>query len=246
MEQQGTKPVAAVIGGARRVGGVISLALARAGYDLAVSFKESAAQAQRVRAEAEALGARTVCFAGDMSSRPAVQQFFAATLEAFGRVDLLVTNAGWFERTPIETLDEAQWERLQRLNLWTTWLPAQCFGLHMREQGRGCIVAIADVAALRPWRQYLAYNVAKAGVVALVRTLARELAPAVRVNAVAPGPVLFPPDFAPEQRQREIERTLLKREGRPEHVAEAVLFLARNDYVTGVVLPVDGGRLYAG
>lgn len=246
MATEPTKPVAAITGGARRVGGVISLALARAGYDLAVNFHESAPLAEQVRIEAEKLGAKTVCVAGDMASRPAVEAFFSATLETFGRVDLLVTNAGWFERTPIETLDELQWERMQRRNVWTTWLPAQRFGLHMREQGHGCIVALADVAALRPWRQYLAYNVAKAGVVALVRTLARELAPEVRVNAIAPGPVLFPPDFAPEQRHQEIERTLLKREGRPENVADAVLFLARNDYVTGVILPVDGGRLYGG
>ncbi len=116
----------------------------------------------------------------------------------------------------------------------------------MRARGGGSIVALADVAALRPWRGYLAYNIAKAGVVALVRTLAKELAPEVRVNAIAPGPVLFPPGFDPQARQREIERTLLKREGLPDHVADAALFLCRNDYVTGVVLPVDGGRLLAG
>ncbi len=246
MEEQSARPVAAITGGARRLGGTISRALAGAGYDVAINYFESAALAEQLRRELQALGARVLCEQGDMSRRADVERFFHRTVTEFGRVDLLVTNAGWFERTPLEHLTDEQWERIQQRNLATTWLPVQQFGLRMRAQGYGCIVAIADVAALRPWRGYLAYNVAKAGVAALVQTLAKELAPAVRVNAVAPGPVWFPEDFAAEQRQREIERTLLRREGRPENVADAVLFLARNDYVTGVILPVDGGRLHGG
>jgi NAD(P)-dependent dehydrogenase (short-subunit alcohol dehydrogenase family) len=113
----------------------------------------------------------------------------------------------------------------------------------MRDHGGGAIITFADVAALRPWAEYAPYCAAKAGVVALTQALAKELAPTVRVNAIAPGPVLFPDDFDAEARAREIGRTLLRRAGEPEHVADAVVTLLRNDYMTGVVLPVDGGRL---
>ena len=113
----------------------------------------------------------------------------------------------------------------------------------MREHGGGCIVALADVAGIRPWADYLPYSVAKAGVIALTQGLAKALAPSVRVNAVLPGPVLFPDDFDPAAREREVARTLLKRAGSPRHVADAVLALVRNDYLTGVLLPVDGGRI---
>jgi NAD(P)-dependent dehydrogenase (short-subunit alcohol dehydrogenase family) len=244
MSEERKRPVAAVTGGVRRLGGAISRALAVAGYDLAIHYYESGPLVPELERDLEAAGARHVFVQGDLSRSTDVDRFFATTLETFGRVDALVANAGWFERTPLETLSEEQWQRVSERNLATAWLPARRFGLHMREHGGGAIVALADVAGLRPWRGYLAYNVAKAGVIAVVRTLAKELAPAVRVNAVAPGPVWFPPDFDPQQQQREIERTLLKRGGRPDHIADAVLFLLRNDYVTGVVLPVDGGRLY--
>jgi pteridine reductase len=179
---------------------------------------------------------------GDLTRAADVEALLAATLREFGGVDLLVANAGAFQRTPLASLSEAQWDAMLGANLRTTFLCARSFGLQMQSQKRGCIIALADVAALRPWAEYLAYNVAKAGVVALVQTLAKELAPHVRVNAVAPGPVLFPPGYPADLRQREIDRTLLHHEGHPQHVASAILALATNDYITGVVLPVDGGR----
>jgi NAD(P)-dependent dehydrogenase (short-subunit alcohol dehydrogenase family) len=106
-------------------------------------------------------------------------------------------------------------------------------------------VALADVAGIRPWANYAPYSVAKSCVIAYAKALANRLAPAVRVNCVAPGPILFPPSFDPEARRREISRTLLKRQGHPSQVSDAVLYLARSDYVTGAVVPVDGGRLLA-
>jgi NAD(P)-dependent dehydrogenase (short-subunit alcohol dehydrogenase family) len=115
----------------------------------------------------------------------------------------------------------------------------------MQRQGAGCIVALADVAALRPWADYVPYCVAKRAVVALVQELAVRLAPQVRVNAIAPGPVLFPDDFPAAARAREVARTRLRRTGTPQHISAAVRYLATNDYVTGTLLPVDGGRLLA-
>jgi NAD(P)-dependent dehydrogenase (short-subunit alcohol dehydrogenase family) len=157
----------------------------------------------------------------------------------------LVANAGAFERTPLTTLTDADWDAMLTNNLKAAYLSAQRLGLHMHAHGGGCIVTLADVAGIRPWVDYLPYSIAKAGIIALTQALAKELAPSVRVNAIAPGPVLFPEGFDPVVRRREIDRTLLKREGHPDDIAAAVLFLIRNTYITGVVLPVDGGRLLA-
>lgn len=243
MPAPSAKPVAVVTGGARRLGAAITLGLAGAGYDVVINHRHSDAEASAVAATVRSLGAAAHIVTGDMSQRADVDALLAATLNQYGRVDLLVANAGAFARTPIATLTDAEWDAMLSANLRTTYLCAQRFGVHMREHGSGCLLAIADVAALRPWAEYLPYNVAKAGVVALVQTLAKELAPQVRVNAIAPGPVLFPADYDPALRQREINRTLLKREGQAANIADAAVALARNDYITGVVLPVDGGRL---
>jgi len=246
MSTKNDKPVAVVTAAAQRLGRAIALAFARAGYDLVVHYRASRAQAEETAELATACGARAVVLGANLAIRATAEEFVANCLSAFARVDVLVANAGAFERTPVNEFSDDACQRMLADNLFATLWVARAFGVEMRARGGGSIVALADVAALRPWRGYLAYNIAKAGVVALVRTLAKELAPEVRVNAIAPGPVLFPPGFDPQARQREIERTLLKREGLPDHVADAALFLCRNDYVTGVVLPVDGGRLLAG
>jgi pteridine reductase len=243
MPEPAKRPVAVITGAARRLGAAMTLALARAGYDVVVHHRSSAAEAEATAAAARQLGTRAVVASGDMTRRSDVAELLDVALGAFGHVDAVVANAGVFQRTPLATLTDTQWDAMLDGNLRSTFLCAQIFGLHMRQQGSGVLIALADVAALRPWSEYLPYNVSKAGIVALVQTLAKELAPQVRVNAVAPGPVLFPPGYDPQARKREVDRTLLRREGRAENVAQAVLSLIQNDYLTGVVLPVDGGRL---
>jgi len=235
--------VAVVTGGARRLGACIVQTLAGAGCNVVVNYRSSAAEAESTAAAARATGVKAITVHGDVSRAADVARLLTETLAEFGRADILIANAGTFRRTPAGTLTEADWDEMMDSNLRTTFLSAHRFGLHMRDHQGGVIVALADVAGLRPWTDYLPYSVAKAGVVALTTSLAKELAPSVRVNAVAPGPVLFPEGYDPAVRQREIGRTLLKREGTPQNVADAVLALVRNDYITGVVLPVDGGRL---
>ncbi|MBI3783726.1 MAG: SDR family oxidoreductase [Deltaproteobacteria bacterium] len=237
--------VAVVTGGARRLGAAISRALATAGYRLVVNYHHSEQAALDLVADLRRGGGHACAVGADVGTTRGVAELFEQTLQTYGRVDLLVANAGSFGRTPLESLSEANWQAMIDGNLRPTFLCTQRFGLHMRDHGGGCIVAMADVAGLRPWSGYLSYNISKAGVISLVQTLAKELAPNVRVNAIAPGPVLFPEGYDPALRQREIDRTLLRREGRPENVAQAVVALASNDYITGVVLPVDGGRLLA-
>lgn len=236
---------ALVTGGAHRIGREIALALARAGAHVVINYHRSQAAADATAVEARDLGVRALPFRADAADRRQVDDMVAAALSEFGRIDLLVANAGVFRRTPLATAQESDWDDMMRLNFSTFSVPALRIGPLMRERGAGCIIALSDVAAIRPWAEYGPYCAAKGAVAELTRQLAVDLAPAVRVNAVAPGPILFPDDFPEEARQREIGRTTLRRQGRPEHVADAVLFLARNDYVTGVLLPVDGGRLLA-
>jgi pteridine reductase len=235
--------VAVVTGGARRLGACIALALARAGCNLVVHYNRSHDAALATASEAHAAGAEAIVVAGDLQQASTVDTLLTKTLERFGHADILVANAGAFRRTPIDSLSMPDWADMLDGNLRTTFLCAQRFGLHMRDAGHGAIVTLADVAGIRPWADYLPYSVAKAGVITLTHGLAKALAPQVRVNAVAPGPVLVPDDFDAAARDREAARTLLQRPGQPEHVASAVLELVRNDYITGVVLPVDGGRL---
>ncbi|MFI5398088.1 MAG: SDR family NAD(P)-dependent oxidoreductase [Candidatus Binatia bacterium] len=235
--------VAVVTGGAQRLGKAIVLALAEAGCNLAVAYRTSAAEAHATVEAARTTGVQALAVQADVAQSSQVARLLESTLAAYGHVDILVANAGAFRRTPLATLTEADWDDMITNNLRTTFLCAHRFGLHLRAQTGGAIVTLADVAGLRPWADYLPYSIAKACVIALTRALAKELAPSVRVNAIAPGPVLFPQDFDPVLRQREINRTLLQREGHPSNVAGAVLALLRNDYITGAVLPVDGGRL---
>jgi len=237
--------VAVVTGAARRIGAALATALAGAGCDVVISYRTAAADAEATAGRVRATGGRALIVQGDAARADDVTRLLDTTVSTFGRVDVLVANAGAFRRTPVETLTETDWDYMLDNNLRTTFLCAHRFGLHMRAHAGGAILTLADVAGMRPWVGYLPYCVAKAGVIALTRGLAKELAPAVRVNAIAPGPVLFPEDYDPALQQREIERTLLRRQGSPEQVAAAALALVANDYVTGVVLPVDGGRVLA-
>jgi NAD(P)-dependent dehydrogenase (short-subunit alcohol dehydrogenase family) len=233
---------ALVTGGAHRVGRAIALALADAGANVAVNFNRSDSAAADTVADIEHRGVRAAAFQGDMADETQVANLLAKVFRVFPRLDLLVANAGVFRRTPLATIAAHDWDDMMRLNFTTLLIPARAVARQMRDSG-GAIVAIADVAAIQPWADYIPYCVAKSCVLGLVRGLAMDLAPRVRVNAVAPGPVLFPDGFDSAAREREIARTALRRQGRAEDVAGAVTFLAESDYITGTVLPVDGGRL---
>lgn len=236
---------ALITGGAHRLGRAIALALADAGADVAFTYYASPAPAAETVRAIEARGVRAFAVQADAADDAAVTRALAAVRERFPRIDLWVANAGVFRRTPLAKVTEQDWDDMLRLNFATLLVPAGRIGPLMQRQGAGCIVALADVAALRPWADYIPYCIAKRAVVATVESLARRLAPQVRVNAIAPGPVLFPPDFPAAARAREIARTRLRREGTPEDIGAAALFLATSPYITGVVLPVDGGRLLA-
>ena len=182
----------------------------------------------------------------DQRSGEQVRLAVAAVLSKFHRLDILINNASSFYPTPLEEVTEAQWDDLISANLTGPWRFAQAVAPVMKKQRSGKIVNMIDVSVYAPWTDYLPYCAAKGGLLTLTKGLARALAPHVQVNGIAPGPILFPSDITPEEKERSIRRTLLKRSGSPADIVQTVLFfLEGSDFVTGVILPVDGGRKLA-
>jgi pteridine reductase len=237
--------VVLITGGAKRVGAAICRRLHAAGASLMLHYRASAGEARLLQAELNGARADSVALIqGDLLELKALPSIVERTVQRFGRLDALVNNASSFYASPIGEVTAAAWDDLMGTNLRAPLFLAQAAAPALR-RAQGAIVNIADIHAERPLKGYVVYSVAKAGLVALTRSLARELAPEVRVNAVAPGPILWPDDasFDEVSRQRIISHTLLKREGTPDDIAKAVLFLiADATYVTGETIAVDGGR----
>jgi len=233
--------VALVTGGAHRLGRAITLALGQAGANVVVHYNSSADQARTVVAELAQLGVEGISVAGDLSRVVEAERVVDTAVGQWGRLDVLVNNAGIWGSTPIGTVTEERWDELIDTNLRSAFFMAQRATPALRAAG-GAIVNVADVGALRPWRNHTPYLVSKGGIITLTEALAIDLAPDVRVNAVAPGAALLPDDWTAEQTARATRNVPLQRLGRPEDVAQAVVYLLQADYVTGVVLPVDGGR----
>ena len=232
-----TGKTALVTGAAKRVGREIALGLARRGANIVVHYNTSAGDARRVVAEIEALGVEALSVKADQSNARQV----SAAVQRAGKIDVLVASAAVFKRTPFDKLTEADWDFHINANLKGPFLFALEAGRRMRA---GKIVFFADWAAIRPYRNYLPYLVSKAGIICLTKALAKELAPRVQVNAIAPGPVLLPEDFPASERRKIADATLVKRLGSPQDIVNAVLFLIEgSDFITGHTLVVDGGRL---
>lgn len=235
-----------ITGGAKRVGAAICRRLHGEGASLMIHYRSSAAEAEalcdelnRSRPDSAAL------VQGDLHDIDRMPQLVDAAVQRFGRLDVLINNASSFYPTAVGEIVEKDWHDLLGTNLKAPLFLAQAAAQALRHS-HGCIVNIADIHAERPMKSYVVYSIAKAGLVALTKSLAHELGPEVRVNAVAPGPIMWPEGdrtFDDQERRRIIAHTLLKREGTPDDIARAVSYLIKDaPYVTGTVLPVDGGR----
>lgn len=230
--------VALVTGAGRRIGAAIARGLDRAGYSVAVHYRHSGEAAGHLAAE---LG-RAQAFQADLTDTAACEALVASVLAAFGRLDLVVNNASGFQPTPPGRVTEAQWDELMASNLKAPFFIAQAAADALARH-EGSIVNITDVHAERPMADHAVYCAAKAGLNMLTRALAKDLGPGIRVNAVAPGSILWPENGGGEAARPEIlDLTALKRQGAPADIADAVRYLADADYVTGHVLVVDGGR----
>lgn len=235
---------ALITGAARRVGAAIARALHTAGANVVLHYRSSADEAADLARELNGFRSDSVALAQcDLLDGDSVTELARTAAAAFGGLDILVNNASSFYPTPIGDIDEDDWNDLVGTNLKAPLFLSQAAAAPLRERS-GLIVNLADIHGMRPLRRHPVYCVAKAGLIMLTKSLARELGPQIRVNAIAPGPVMWPEDGVDETLRQEIlDRTALKRGGSAEDVARAVLFFASEaPFVTGQILAVDGGR----
>lgn len=233
--------IALVTGGGIRVGRALALALADAGASVAVHYHGSDAGARDVVASVGKSGGTAQAFQADLTDAAAPDALIAAVMRRFGRLDILVNSAAIMVRTPFGEIDLAQWERIFALNLRAPFFLSQAAAPHLRK-AHGAIINISDLAAYETWPAYIPHGITKGGIVQMTRALARVLAPEIRVNAIAPGTVLLPEDMSQRDASHLAETTPLKRDGTPEDVASAMLYLLRAEYITGETIIVDGGR----
>ncbi len=245
-------PVALVTGsGVRRVGRTIAERFRDCGFQVILHTHRSIAQAHECVQQWRQEGHNPGLLVGDVANEVEIRHWTQTVQEHYGRLDVLVHSAAIWEPKPLEHVDSASYEEFFRTNVLGTALLLQHFGLMMATQkSGGALIAIGDWSVIRPYRDFTPYFASKSSVIGLTHAMAVELAsrnPRVRVNAILPGPVLLAEEISPERRQKIVDECLLRREGTAEDVAHAAWFLATSPFVTGVCLPVDGGRsIYAG
>lgn len=234
--------IALVTGSARRIGQAIALELARKGAKLAIHYRSSDDDARRTLDKVREFGADAALFRANLIDDGERDTLVNDVRARLGGLDILVNSASVFGPATLDETTPALWDEQIDTNAKAPFFLSQIAGAAMVGEGRGKIVNLADPAGESIWPQYLPYSISKAALVGVTRGLAKSLAPAVQVNAVAPGPVYFPDHYTEGQKDFAVQRTLLKRPGSAGDVVRAVIFLIENDYVTGEVLHVDGGR----
>jgi len=235
-----------ITGGAKRVGASICRLLHANGANLMIHYRSSVKEARALQAELNLQRSNSVAIIqGDLLNLAILPSLVQESIQHFGRLDVLINNASSYYPTEIGDIKDEQWQDLMGSNLKAPLFLAQAAADELRKQ-HGCIINITDIHVERPKKGYIIYSVAKAGLVTLTKSLAHEFSPDVRVNAVAPGPVMWPednPQFDELYRQRVISQTLLKRIGEPNDIAKAVKFLIQDaPFITGQIIAVDGGR----
>lgn len=226
-----------ITGGATRIGAVISRKLSQNGAKLAIHFHQNR----------EPLGeVEGIFFQADLTRRDEIEKLAAAVEKKLGPIDILINNAAVFEPTKFLEISEADWDRHLNLNLKVPFLLSQAVARGMLSKKEGKIINLTDYTAIKPSKDYLPYNVSKGGLVTLTKALARELAPHIQVNAIALGPTLPPENYSEEKKEAVADKTLARRWGNAEEVANMVRFLIEDcDYATGSVFYIEGGKLLA-
>ncbi|WP_415897527.1 pteridine reductase [Neptuniibacter sp. QD72_48] len=235
--------VALITGGARRVGATTASTLHAAGYTVAIHYRSSAKAAEALQEKLNHLRPNSAfIFSADLNCMEQVEQLAEDVKSKLGQLDLLVNNASSFYPTPIEQSTQKQWDDLINSNLRAPYFLTASLSKLLR-QNYGCIINMIDIHSQRGLPGYPIYSIAKAGLEMMTKSLAKELAPEVRVNGVSPGAILWPEqELEEDQKQSILDKTLLQRIGSPEDLAQAIVFLASAEYITGQVLAVDGGK----
>lgn len=234
--------IALITGGAHRVGGHITRALARAGADVVIHYHRSETEALATADEVRAMGVQAYLVGADLNEIQALDRLFQEIEEAAGGLDILINSAAIMESIPFEDVTPGDWERTMNINLRAPFFCVQKAAAMMSRRGAGVIVNISDIAGRQPWPRFPVHSLSKSAVEMLTAVSALTFGPEIRVNAVAPGPVLKPHSMSDERWQALGQDLPLQRTGSAEDVARAVLFLIENDYITGETIAVDGGN----
>ena len=234
--------VALITGAAMRVGRVTALTLAKRGAHIAFTYLNDDEPWSETRAEIENKGVKCLALPLDVRQPDQPRACVERVIEQFGRIDILVNNASIWLSTPFLEISPEAWHTALTVNLTGPFLCSQAVAPAMLKQKSGIIINITDLSAFQTWPNSAHHAASKAGLVALTRVMAAELAPYVRVNAIAPGTVLLPDNATPKKKRWAIENSLLKRVGTPEDVAKTIVFLIETDFATGAVYFMDGGR----
>jgi 3-oxoacyl-[acyl-carrier protein] reductase/pteridine reductase len=235
---------ALITGGAIRVGRAITLELARAGANVAINYYRDADEAEQTAGDASSEGVSALAVQADISHWEQVRRMYSQIHSVLGLVDIVVNNSSVFRPTPIPTDSVEAWQAVTSVLVNGAFYVSNLAARDMLEKKSGAIVNIVDLSAWEAWPGYAGHAVGKSALLALTRQLAIDLAPHVRVNAIAPGPVLPPLDYSPEKIERTAAKTLLGRWGTPEDIAQTVRFLVESDYINAEVIAVDGGERY--
>jgi len=233
--------VALVTGAGKRLGRAIALRLADEGADIAIHYGKSESDAKEVVAEITAKGRHAIALQANLTAIPEINALFANVAREFGRLDILINTAANFLETKFGETSEAQWDASLDTNLKAPFFCSQAAAPLLAKSGKGVIINFADLGGLQGWREYIPHSISKAGIVLLTRVLAKELAPSVRVNALAPGTITMPGD-PPAWEQDFIRLAPLKRSGTPQDITDAVSYLIHAEFITGHILIIDGGR----
>ncbi|NMC80355.1 MAG: SDR family oxidoreductase [Chloroflexi bacterium] len=234
--------VVLITGAATRVGRQVALYLAERGAHISFSYYLETEPWQQTLAEIEALGVKAMAMPVEIRDSAQIKQFVQKTVEHFGKIDVVINSASIWLKAPFLEITEADWDLAMDVNLKGPFLMAQAVAPYMLKQGNGLVINITDLSAYQLWPGYAHHGVSKAGLAWLTKAMALELAPHIRVNAIAPGTVLLPENAPPEKVKWAVEKSVLQRVGSPEDVARMATFLIENDFTTGAVYFVDGGR----
>ncbi|MEZ4613898.1 MAG: SDR family oxidoreductase [Caldilineaceae bacterium] len=240
--------IALITGGAHRVGKAITMMLAEAGANVIINYHSSGDEADETVREAEALGVQALAIQCDVANRDSVNEMVGKILGRFGGVDIIVNSASYFGKTPFPSTDPetyTMWERVTRISIDGPFFICNALAPTMQARGDGVIINIVDLSVWFPWPGLMAHAVGKAGLLALTQSLALELAPTIRANAIAPGLVEPPPGYSQKQIDAATRNNLLHRWSGGQAVAHAVRYLIEAEFVTGEVLTVDGGERFA-
>lgn len=231
-----------ITGAAQRVGRCTALYLAGKGANIIFSYLNDQEPWRETLEEIKKTGVKAVAQMADVRNSKDINQLVKTAIDEFGKVDVLINNASVWLRAPFLDITEEEWDMAMDINLKGPFLMAKAVAPHMIQNGNGLIINITDLSAFQAWPEYAHHSASKAGLASLTKTMAYELAPSVRVNAIAPGTVLLPENAPPQKQQWAEEKSLLKRVGEPEDVARMAEFLIENDFTTGAVYFMDGGR----